>query len=566
MWPAVVVAGVLLLLGAVGTAKAPTAQAAPGDICSISGPYPDIGEGSTDLDGLDGLVGNGEVNGIQLQAGDYLYIIRVEDIASTTILASIDDDTGDAEIVSYGLVTSATTPGTPEMHDAPGSGVDSQEIDAALITGAGGWTQPFVDELSDDFDAPGMADGNVCGTATNDTFAFIVVECEETGNFEITAFFEDTVNDSSMTVAENCMGEPASATLTATPTTVESVPALGNISHSLLVLTVLDASGKLAHPGFLVNWTTSKCTVDALDEGEFEGQFGISALFAAYKSTDPESAAQLEDILNDHGPPDDDAVTFLNDSNPAPDKVNMRTIGAAVLHCEGAAPGVATVKAEIDDVTGADITASVDVTVVGPPAFITMTAAPTKLVCGEKATILVTVTDAINQKVSDHSQVELVTNFGGVIGGTGATLAFPGVNPVTPLSSGAAETFGGVGTAYLLTSSEHVGSYEVVAAAGGSSLGGYEVSWSWGESDGVYFGYGGTFSTPVVTSQVTVTCTAAAAPAVTAPSTGTGTISPPNTGDAGLAAPSSSNATLYVIAGAVAFVLAGLASFRYARR
>jgi hypothetical protein len=221
------------------------------------------------------------------------------------------------------------------------------------------------------------------------------------------------------------------------------------------------------------------------------------------------------------------------------------------------------------------------VTVIGPPAFITMTAAPNRLVCGEKATILVTVTDSINQKVSDHTQVELVTNYGGVLGGTGATLAFPGVGPVTPLSSGAAETFGGVATAYLLTSSNHVGAYEVVAAAGGSSLGAYSVPWSWGtttdegdeegEEDevvsvtGVYHGSGGAFSTQPITSQVTVTCTAAAAPPVTAPNTGTGTISPPNTGDGGLAA-GSSTASLFVIAGAVAFVLAGLASFGYARR
>ena len=180
-----------------------------------------------------------------------------------------------------------------------------------------------------------------------------------------------------------------------------------------------------------------------------------------------------------------------------------------------------------------------------------MTAAPSKVVCGEKATILVTVTDAINQKVSDHTVVELITNFGGVIGGTGATLAFPGVNPVTPLSSGAAETFGGVATAYLLTSSAHVGPYEVVAAAGGSHLGYYGIGFDRESklteinlTDGIldnYAVYGiyarnGVFSTPVVTSQVTVTCTAGA-PAVTAPNTGTGTISPPNTGDAGLAAP-----------------------------
>jgi hypothetical protein len=60
---------------------------------------------------------------------------------------------------------------------------------------------------------------------------------------------------------------------------------------------------------------------------------------------------------------------------------------------------------------------------------------------------------------------------------------------------------------------------------------------------------------------------APAAPTVNPPSTGTGTgnITPPNTGDAGLAAGSSSSASLFVIAGAVAFVLAGLASVRFAR-
>jgi hypothetical protein len=45
---------------------------------------------------------------------------------------------------------------------------------------------------------------------------------------------------------------------------------------------------------------------------------------------------------------------------------------------------------------------------------------------------------------------------------------------------------------------------------------------------------------------------------------GVGTIKPPSTGDAGLATGSSS-ATLFVIAGAVAFILAGLATIRFAR-
>jgi hypothetical protein len=332
----------------------------------------------------------------------------------------------------------------------------------------------------------------------------------------------------------------------------------------LLVLTVLDKDGKVAYPGYDIDWATDKCTIRGAEGAAYEGATGLAALFGAYRSSAPATAAAIEGTLAGHGPPpfgSSNSTTFLNDPAGAPP---IRSIGVAVLHCEGAAPGPANVTADIE-ISGPDIRASTVVTVVGPPAFITMTAAPSKLVCGEKATVLVTVTDAINQKVSDHTRVELVTNYGGVLGGTGATLAFPGVNPVGPLSSGAAETFGGVATAYLLTSSSHVGAYEVVAAAGGSNVGAYSVAWTWGSSSGTYNGNTGVFSTPVVSSQVTVTCTAGA-PAVTAPATGTGSISPPNTGDAGLAATSSGSAMLYVIFGAVAFVLAGLVSFGYARR
>jgi hypothetical protein len=363
---------------------------------------------------------------------------------------------------------------------------------------------------------------------------------------------------------------------------VEAVPAVGNISHSLLVLTLTDAAGNPTVPGWRVDWTVSgRCTIEGLDEDFYED---AADDWGAYKITNPSTGAAIEYNWSDHTgiTASDTSLSFNIDGNKAVPGYQPKSIAAAVLHCEGATPGVASVRAEVDRSPLSDLVATTDVTVVGPPAFITMTAAPSKLVCGEKATILVTVTDAINQKVSDHTVVELITNFGGVIGGTGATLAFPGVNAVTPLSSGAAETFGGVATAYLLTSSAHVGSYEVVASAGGSNLGYYGIDFGRKLTNGNselltdgnlsdnFANYGiyarnGYFSTPVVTSQVTVTCTAGA-PAVTAPSTGTGTISPPNTGDAGLVAGSSTNATLYVIAAAIAFVMAGLASIRYARR
>ncbi|HEY8741627.1 MAG TPA: hypothetical protein VIU62_00895, partial [Chloroflexota bacterium] len=227
------------------------------------------------------------------------------------------------------------------------------------------------------------------------------------------------------------------------------------------------------------------------------------------------------------------------------------------------------------------------ITVVGPPASITVAAAPTSLNCGEKATITVTVKDSAGQNVSDHTRVELVTNFGGVIGGTTATLGPVNVagGQVYPQSSSSAETFNGVATAYLLTSTDHVGPYEVVAAAGGSVLATNGALAPWYGNNGLlttnaatpsvsaYFPWYAqgllqySPSSAPVNAQATVTCAvpgapAAAAPLIAAPRTGQGpadafAIRPPNTGDAGLVATSGSNAAAYVAAGLAVFALAG---------
>jgi len=276
----------------------------------------------------------------------------------------------------------------------------------------------------------------------------------------------------------------------------------------------------------------------------------------------------------------------------------------------------------------ANIVLTAQITVVGPPASITVAAAPTSLNCGEKATITVTVKDAAGQNVSDHTRVEFVTNYGGVIGGTTATLGPVSVTggDVYPVSSSSAETFNGVATAYLITSTDHVGPYEVVAAAGGSTLetanfyppngtfyGGDTLNnFPYGAAAGyssffgplpgggstlpyaayltptsseyvpVPFGQGGSLvyspSTAPVNAQATVTCAvpgapaaAAVAPIIAAPRTGQGpadafAIRPPNTGDAGLAASShGSSSTLYGIA-ALGFAICGLAVLKFARR
>jgi hypothetical protein len=212
---------------------------------------------------------------------------------------------------------------------------------------------------------------------------------------------------------------------------------------------------------------------------------------------------------------------------------------------------------------GADDIFTAKITLVGPPATITVNASPAELRCGEKAQIDVVVKDSIGQNVSDHTQIEAVTNAGGVLGGTGAVIGFAG--PVVPISSTVAETFGGTTTFFLLTSEQHSGPYEVVVTTGGANV-------------TAATNLGGLFSSPPISVQTTVRCSipvvAAAAPVapvptVTAPRTGdlgTGTIRPPSTGGAGLADSSSSSWALVAIAGVVVFSLAGLATVKVSRR
>ena len=197
-----------------------------------------------------------------------------------------------------------------------------------------------------------------------------------------------------------------------------------------------------------------------------------------------------------------------------------------------------------------------------------MSASPTTLRCGEKATITATVKDAIGQNVSDHTRVEMVTNLGGTLAGTGAVAGW--ASPVTPISSTVGDTFGGVATAFLITSEVTTGPYEVVATSGGTSAG------DWGGTSQIPGGplgftvLGGQFSTPPVSAQATVNCSLPTAvppaPTITAPRTGTG-ITPPNTGDAGLLSSDEGTSwTLFALGGVIALAVAGVATRKLARR
>jgi len=389
------------------------------------------------------------------------------------------------------------------------------------------------------------------------------VTCNEAGNFEIT-FTDEKEDDDAMSYEVVCLGAPdSSSTIARTPDSVEIVPSLGNVSHSLVTVTLL-ADGEQAGAGFEVDFTTDRCTIETSGVDTAAEYGAARTVFNNLNRNYSPSAQAIEDseaakAAIDSTRQQDATVAFANTAGDA-------TVAAAILGCNPAdtgatpaTPGVATITAVIEVKGGQDVVLRTTVTVVGPPASVTVAAAPSSLRCGEKATITATIKDAIGQNVSEHTRVEAVTNAGGVLGGTGAVAGNAG--PVVPISSTVAETFSGVATFYLLTSEQHSGPYEVVVTTGGSGA--------------VTSALGGVFSTPPVSAQATVSCSiptvaapvAPVAPTVTAPRTGQGTISPPNTGDAGLVGSSDSSSwALFAAVGAVAFAVAGFATLKFARK
>jgi hypothetical protein len=382
-----------------------------------------------------------------------------------------------------------------------------------------------------------------------------------------------------------CRDDPDDINLTCSPCTVEIVPARSNTSHSLIQAFAIDEDddNTFAIVGADVDFKTDRCAIETAafldddddnDNGILDYLDNIAEARKAFRALSvaiPETYADFDDLANEYGV-DETGNGFggaaSNSDTGESFDVDLNvdgTMAAAWLHCDvhsgvtTATPGVATITAcwEVED--GADLCKAVQVTVIGPPASITVAASPTSLRCGEKSTVTATVKDAIGQNVSDHTRVEYVTNLGGTLAGTGGVAGFAG--PVVPISSNVGDTFGGVSTVFLVTSEVTSGPYEVVATSGGTSSSDYRT--------GTYLG--GVFSTPPVSAQVTVTCnipppsTAAPAPTVTAPRTGTG-VTPPNTGDAGLADTSGASWALFAIGGIVALSVAGFATVKAARR
>jgi hypothetical protein len=400
------------------------------------------------------------------------------------------------------------------------------------------------------------------------------VTCDRPGVFDLS--FAVASGGSGM-IEVVCGGDVETGEIFALPTTVEINPALANVAHSLVWVSLKDKNGDVSFPGTKVLFTTDRCSIEStmvLDEEGFEA---AESLFRANNPLNPATAFAVEDSTFARTGPDsasrqqEEPNTFTV-TGPESGGSVQRTVAGVILHCDpihapNVTPGPATITAYVDrgslddgnTANDDNLVLKTTVTVVGPPAAngVTVTAAPSTLVCGEKATITADVRDSIGQPVSDHTLVEAVTNAGGVLAGTGAVAGQQGL--VSPVSSTLAETFGGKATFYLLTSSAHVGKYEVVVTTGGGGGITGQLLANGGVTTNLL---GGLFTTAPISVQVTVECTvataapAAPAPSTSAPNTGQG-IRPPSTGDAGLAQGNTSWTAAAVVSLAAALLCAG---------
>jgi class 3 adenylate cyclase len=107
-------------------------------------------------------------------------------------------------------------------------------------------------------------------------------------------------------------------------------------------------------------------------------------------------------------------------------------------------PGLATIDVTVSLASGQVLSEKQYLTVVGPPASITIAASPAAVRCGEAVTITTTVKDAIGQSVGDGHKVQFWTNVGGRL-----------ARPIE-------DTWNGVATTFLLTSRLHDGPYVII--------------------------------------------------------------------------------------------------------
>ena len=447
-------------------------------------------------------------------------------------LAQVDAQTGAARIRSYAEV--GTFEGIkPAVYQrliaAPG--VASQKIDHMF-------PDYFTDPDGNDLDSirawlsdvagvsvpSAISDASsVCGnTNVRDGWKFVGLTCIEPGsfNFSISSHQKNASSGTlSQTIRLICPGQVDTATLSISPTTLETQPVGSSASASVVMVTAYDQSGNNVD-GAEVQFLTNTCTFSnpLQDASNDLGMSPAGGGSVVTMYTDTDSVADSNFLAN----------------NP------LQTVAGtaeAMLNCNKGAPGTVTVRAIVTR-PGADINLTQDVKLVGPTSStgLGLTLSDSSLECGEILTADATAVDVNGQPVSNGTTIYFTTDtstgiVNGKEGGQGSNIT---VNGKTSVTVAMAPNDPGVHTLIAYTRD-----------ASGALLS--------------------------QTSQH-FECTSAVAPAVPtvvppATGTGTGSITPPNTGDAGLAA-SAGNAYFLsaLVAGAITVIitLIGLRAMRIA--
>jgi hypothetical protein len=551
MLPVAVAIAMVGFIGAFGSGAVPTAEAVEGDICLV------------EVDSRAELGQDGQGNDIYTvsQGTSYGLVFRIEDdselflgvfgegealdgfdFTGDNITAVVDSETGSGRITSHAEIVDVEDrlielPESGEEADAEVPNIGHFNIDPGVIEHETDSfsARYFNDADGDELDSinawlaqegyPEFAtdDANVCGDDTNvfdgeepfteyldESWGFIDFECVEPGFFNVSIESGDETRETGAVTKFRCEGQADTAEIKAQRTTVETEPtnvAPNGFGTSLITVTVFDQFGDRLD-GANVTFTTDNCTFTN-PEAENEDDSG----------TDPEAGGTTVETFSDTDSESD--LNFLADN---PLELSAGT-AELTLDCTGPSgePGTANVQAIVER-EGSPIVLQVEIKVVGPTDEITLVLEPDELECGEPVKATATLVDEKDQPVSDGTVVQFTTvTATGVTGGTEG-------------AQGMDETEGGVAEVILATDPTSSGTHTVAATSGGkTAVATYECN------GGAVAGENGDDN-----------------------GNGNGTIKPPSTGDAGLATGSSS-ATLFVIAGAVAFILAGLASVRFAR-
>ncbi len=539
MLPASVAVAMFGFVGALGSGAVPTAHALAGDICGAETTAQPASDYSINFQSpVDYVVGLGETHGL---------VFHLEDDYNLDAQVQIDSETGSARITSKAEILSwedgrvvndtsnevqAQAIGYPNVgHLLVTPSVETQNVDVIepddFNDPDGNDLSGINDWLTDVAGMPafaedgyhGLDEGNYCGYDDDDGWGFIDFKCIEPGYFHIDILpsnvnFPNQDFDSTelggMTLKFYCPGQADTATIATQYSKLETSAATGSHDSSIITVTVEDQFGDRLD-GAEVTFSTDNCKFDSASD--------IS----------PAGGGTTVTTWTD--------TAGTSDSNYLANNPLEHAAGTAeaTLNCTKGTPGTATITAIVQR-PGSDIVLSQDVTVVGPTALtgLTLTLNPNDLECGNTILAVANAVDSLGQPVSDNTLVYFTTDTSsGISGGLEG-------------AQGGIQTKSGEAQVLIATDPGNPGTHTVIAYALDAS-------------DNI-----------VAQTSKTYTCDAAVAPAaptVVPPATGTGTgsITPPNTGDAGLAAGSTSNASLFVIAGAVAMVLAGLASIKFAR-